>query len=234
MSHSVWQLEGSTATLGGTDWSVDTARPGNGLRGRSLGGESAAVLAIGPSRPEAEPLQLAEVYTRGVDLIADYAPTENFPFHTELYWRAERTATNAATRLTLIVSVRTDLLDTWPLLSVCSRLEGSAHPLSADDSGVMSSVDETRATAVLVTGNNLSWFEAVHPSDRTEALLDCEPDGGGSTSHWRLFSQFLEKGVIRRARVTAALLSAAEAEGSLAQAAELHRLFAEAEPPLTV
>lgn len=237
----LWQLEDSVASLAGTDWTVDVARPGNGLRGESLGGASAAVLAVGPSRPQAEPLELAEVYTRGSDLVASYAPTKNFPFRTELYWRAEQIQPASdgsndgnAARLTLIASVETDLLDTWPLLSVCSRLEAAAQPLAASETGTLAPAEESNASSVLIAGDGVAWFEAVHPSDRSEAMLDCEPDAGGSTSHWRLFSQFLEKGVIRRARVAAALLPSGEMADSIEKAADCYRAFAVAEPPLTV
>ena len=255
MNTTAWRLDGHLATLASHGGSINLARPEQGLTG--LAAIDGKLLGIRPAIDGADTLQLEDAYARGNDLVAHFKPTDSFPFRTEVYWRVEPTDSSASElRLSLIVSVQTDLLDTQPLLDIVSTLNVSTinstqttllSPFadgagSADGTGdwqvVPDSQPNTQAQALLVELPQQAgaWFEAIHPSDRSEALLACQttelPTGGPATQvQWRLFSHFLEKGVIRRARVTAALLAAKSARE---QAATYYQAFAQQAPPLTV
>ncbi|MEM6798117.1 MAG: hypothetical protein AAF589_01260, partial [Planctomycetota bacterium] len=81
-------------------------------------------------------------------------------------------------------------------------------------------------------GPNQAWFEAVHPTDASEAISEFAGNDEDALVHrWRLFSRFLEKGVIRRARLLAALLPSEDAQ---AASREAYQAFRNAMPPLTV
>ncbi|MEM1304272.1 MAG: hypothetical protein AAGG46_05215, partial [Planctomycetota bacterium] len=66
------------------------------------------------------PQRLREAYVRGDDLVLTYQPTRDRPFEVQLYWRHEAQPTqppetsaapDQAARLSLIVSIRTPLLE---------------------------------------------------------------------------------------------------------------------------
>lgn len=237
MNTPAWQIRDSIARLVETGASIDLSKPSAGVTG--LPGIDGAVLGVRPTATivgegaPAEELAFVDAYPRGEDLVAHYGPTASFPFRTEVYWRACADADPSRTRLSLIVSVETDLLDTQPELTVVSRLaERAVEPLTSVDGGLATSSAES-ASAVLLnsSADDSAWLEAVHPSDAVEATLEAEQESSGlAVIQWRLFSRFLEKGVIRRARLAACPLP----EGELPEATAFYRGFASQPPPLTV
>lgn len=232
MENWQWKLAGSIATLQADDAidppTIDLAQPSTGILGWVDPATSVLGLSplTGPDGAAAGELLLADAYLRGRDLIAHYEPTEAFPFRTELYWRRPP-ADAPAEGLTLIVSVETDLLDTRPTLLVHSSPPGDAIK-TYDDQGALASPGA--AVAAVATGAHRAWCETLHPSDRSEATLELDAPANGRVGiRWRLFSRFLEKGVIRRARLAATLLPADES----AARQRFTESFAAQAPPLT-
>jgi hypothetical protein len=165
------------------------------------------------------PLPVADVYVRGNDLVANYRPTDGWPYAPQLYWQANTLSSVEGVRaaLSLLVSVQTDLLDSWPNISVVSKLSSSEQLRIMIGEGEQASVapierDErlspNGATLCLLqrlTGAPISYAEIVSSADY--CFANFAHNGMGNASiEWALFADFLEKGVIRRARVHAAFL----------------------------
>jgi hypothetical protein len=228
---TVWSLDANVAELNCRELSgrIDTARPDLGLHTgahtqRSLLGvcrlveSGASCSTVDPSDAGSWPLPIAEAYIRGGDLVASYRPIEDWPFSPQLYWRANtlKRFSGAKASLSLLVSVQTHLLDTYPKIVVHSGVPSDEllH-VSASKSGrvaVKSIGDQTKITASedrccfiwRLADSQLSYVEVAPPGDFREARLqfnEQEP-----CVEWHLFSDFLEKGVIWRGRIHAVVL----------------------------
>lgn len=217
MSDCLWRIDGDHAELPTLGAAIDLARPELGVRGvlSPLHG----VMGVRPAAPGAR-FALTDAYPRGADLVARYGPCEAFPFRTEVYWRADTRADAATTGLQMIVSVETDLLDTYPELHVSSRITPP---------GLATATDPGNGYAEATLDDYRLWCEAVHPTDLPEAAHEWRRQPSFEVSHWRLFARFLEKGVIRRARLAGALLPSGGAEA----AAHWRQAFVDQPTPLT-
>src|SRR5437016_721897 len=127
-SGDFWEFEGAIGRLcgGKISASVDASRPQLGLqnvrvRSQSLEG---AFLAVRPSDVSAWHAALAERYVRGGDLVASYAPSVDWPYAPQIYWRAEPTGNSQGVlaAVSLLVSIQTNLLDTHPVVHSVSQL----------------------------------------------------------------------------------------------------------------
>jgi hypothetical protein len=161
-----------------------------------------------------------DAYVRDGDLVGTYAAADNWPFASQLYWRAERfsAGAEAIASLCLLVSIQTDLLDTHPQLAVVSQWPADemisitaatgekAHVETVENSAIqLVGCTENRALLWRSRGMRFSYAEFALASDFQQ--LEVSPAGADlSQARWRLFSEFLEKGVIRRAQIHAALL----------------------------
>jgi hypothetical protein len=163
-------------------------------------------------------LPIAESYVRGNDLVAYYEPVTNWPFSPQLYWRADtlQNVEGVHVSVSLLVSVQTHLLDTCPEISVSSRLPGGELILLAIADGDshriepiagQREIDSTNEIVCIVRrpqNLRVSHFEIMEFSDFRSVCLSTT--AAGSNVEWRLFADFLEKGVIRRARVHTAFV----------------------------
>ena len=196
--------------------------------------------------------ELADAYSRVADFVATYAQTETRPYRAQVYWRAhERSGEpNAVAALDLLVSVQTDLLDSHPAVHVTSRLPasqvwqldssgtfaplevGSRQPTSlsrANGAGcVLLRLADTDTNGPASKGPLLSYVEMIHPTDFSELIVTTTEDNHFQTEH-RLFADFLEKGVIRRARLRGVLL---ERSGDLEAAADWYQSLVNDRLPL--
>ncbi len=155
---------------------------------------------------------LSECYARDNDLVATYEPSSDFPFRSQIYWSIVEQ--HDALGIELAVSVQTDLLDTHPVVEVSgANITDKCDTLTIDDHSLARLSFAGTATNLVAT---------VHPTDGAGQLND--------GNHWPLFSHFLEKGVIRRARLWAALLP----RDDIVMATELYRHFRDQPLPLTV
>jgi hypothetical protein len=129
-----WRFQQPTAELGcgALSGRVDVSQPQLGLHEISI--ESRAligrILCVGQSEEAANggrsndrTWPVAEAYVRGADLVATYKPTDNWPFSPQVYWRIDRAdASGQLASQSLLVSVQTHLLETWPRISIESLL----------------------------------------------------------------------------------------------------------------
>jgi hypothetical protein len=236
-NNGIWAFETPIAELrcGGLRGRVNVREPQLGVHdlhfdGLPLDGALLAVSRVRDDGSEDEeglgwPVETADVYVREGDLIATYRPAASWPFTSQVYWSGpSREMPSGASELSLVVSVQTDLLDTRPEIRVTTRLPAVEVMELPHDDG-------RHAQALLwrLVDRDWSYLEYVPRSDSGEVTIDA--DGAGRmTCEWRLLGEFLEKGVIRRARVSAAMLPR---EGDEKLAAECCRVFANRPLPLT-
>jgi hypothetical protein len=218
-----WQLDRQRAvcSLGTSSATVDLDRPDLGLQ--SLQVNSAPIegrlLAVTShaERPR-WPAKLVDRYVRGNDVVATYAGDESWPYAPQIYWSAteNRVDSTRLPSLSLIVSIQTSLLDTHPRIFAQSDLRADEALLVSvvgDDLLVDSHVDsiiggvqgiDPRASACAIlwriSGGKLSYAETMPTSDFRQ-LAVAHAANGRVQSQWELFAEFLEKGVIRRARL---------------------------------
>ena len=233
MSASVWHCEQQTARLevGFLRATLDMARPAGGLRSINRDMIDAALLGLEiPGSNSGGAASLVEHYTRGADLVAAYcanAPTATgTPLRVDAVWRAIETAASDAflAAFDLVVSVRTDLLQSRPAVVVQSALAASeifrltsVNPpgsrqvnLSSPAALLLGPSDGPGCVLVRLGNSELSYCEMIHPADFHEDEIAREPRGGGMIRlRHRLFPESLEKGVILRARVRRSLAAAA-------------------------
>lgn len=236
MSSANWQLEGHVAKLSaaGCEISVDIARPSSGLCWRqnsTLPVDAFHILCVELESHEAIEAASVDAFTRGRDLVATYAERPPRHVRAQVYWRslsAEEFAPDHSSSISaafdLILSVNTSVLDEDPQSIVRSSIASAAEIVNVGKA--------PGCFLARLGGAKLSYVEMVHPTDyeQSEAFLDDSASPRAQFSH-RLFAQRLEKGVILRARVRAALVERRNDE-VIALAAYQH--FAAAEPPLTV
>lgn len=172
--------------------------------------------------------RLADRYVRGTDLILSYEPSEPIerlaenrrPLVSQVYWRAQASGPIAV--LDLLISIQTDLLESRPLLEVRTGLPGelwsadvsSLHANAADPAWepLRTGATQPRGSLSLAQGRivlcripniDFSYAEMIHPSDDLGATW--RPNSATASPagilERRLFHEYLEKGVIRRARL---------------------------------
>lgn len=164
---------------------------------------------VGELRPS--PL---ETYIRGNDFVASFEQPGPLPAVPQLYWRVRPRSSTAAIGIELIVSMRTDLLDSRPQMSVISEIGNS-------DAGDLT-------LRLLHVSAEVSYFQLVHPDDFFAVEERRIENKRRITT--TLFPERMEKGVIRRARICGWFLPA---ENDLSLAAELAQEFIAESPPLT-
>jgi hypothetical protein len=257
---AAWQLDATTARLIGSQIgaTIDLSQPARGLAVSvsNIAQNQFALQALGIEVGNEKALSHArlDAYVRGPDLVATYDESPPAQLRTQSYWRIIETAEFAAddasavvAAFDLILSVNTSLLDNNPQSRVSSKIAAieTVFELVADAAGKLTfqevdftnsgspagRIDRKTGTGCFIArfGNSeLSFVQMVHPVDFCGAILDINQKSL-AISH-QLFQQRLEKGVILRARVRAAVLRRRD-DLSTAQAAYVR--FANAEPPLT-
>jgi hypothetical protein len=219
----VWKFQRTIGELqcGSLVARVDASQPQLGVHGLRIREQSIAgsLLKLMPSDVSAWPVAVAEAYVRGGDLVATYEPANDWPYAPTIYWHTEQTARHGGlATLSLLVSIQTNLLDTHPRVCVATELPAQeVLQLSMRGSGKLnaSAVDtkthtvasDSATTGVLwrLPGGQVSYVEIAEANDFRQLRI-ARTDGGVWRSDWELFAEFLEKGVIRRARLQAAFL----------------------------
>lgn len=196
---------------------VDVAHPQLGvqelrLESRSIDG---SLLKLAPSEAAATwPAQVADAYVRGPDLVATYIGDADWPYSPQVYWSVvpHEHGGDIFASLALVVSIQTNLLDTHPRIDVRSSLTAEEMLLICvvgDEMLVDSHVDgvqaiDPRASAYGIlwrlNGGQLGYAEIMPTSDFRQLAVE-RLSTGEFQSRWELFAEFLEKGVIRRARL---------------------------------
>ncbi len=228
-----WSLATLVAShrAGDVSATLDLERPAVGIAVASPG-HADRLLGIDLA---AESLPVADHWQRTADMVAVYEPADSRRLRATVMWRAGTPAPGIAS-WEAIVSAQTSLLESDATLSVGARIDATdvlvhdgkawrpldrGAPLPAGATAVLARRDAAAAgaTSVLV---------AVHPQDRRGIAV--RRDGGHAVVSCPLFSAALEKGVLLRSRVLAAIGPAAGDEGWAKQVAAD---FAASPPPLT-
>lgn len=199
---------------------VNFDRPEEGLVATSASARAGEfrLLSISSSDSGGWPAKLVESYARGSDTVTSYAGFDGWPFSPQIYWTVETIDVDGVEihTLTLMLSIQTDRLDTHPKIVVSSslpteevlRVSVAGEELLVDSraDGALHIDPQAAACCQLwrLPGSELTYAELMPRSDFQK--LSVERRGHTATSRWELFSEFLEKGVIRRARLQAAFL----------------------------
>lgn len=247
----IWNRPTAKLAAGELEGTLEVAQPARGihelrLAGQAVVGSIFGVVVQSTSEPAVANLSLRDAYVRGGDLVAKYDQNGAQPIRMSAYWRvapADDLQTSYPV-LSLTISVETDLLDTHPTIQVATHLPtsemqlvrdpGSTHPPSEPvilNAGKTAEVVADAATLVLYrdADRDVSYAEMTHPTDFHRLTVE-QVESSNARAEWRLFGEFLEKGVIRRARMRGVWLPR---DRDLERAIECYRDFAESKIPLT-
>lgn len=186
-------------------------------------------------------LEVADRYVRGNDLVVSCLPSGPHQITPHVYWRAKFCREFNASRIELVLSAQTDLLDSGPAWHINSFVREATllhcdireHRQVEDISALVKTFDAAASTEHLflfrAKSLGITYAQMVHPSDfagANVALDGRQPMVVGST----LFPERLEKGVIRRGRICGWFMPA---ENDLETAVKLAREFVNEPLPLT-
>lgn len=228
-----WTLSGVEATAQNPTTAVSLSDAAAGL---AVGG---GVRVLGVAVPAG--CQPAEAWTRGADLTAIYETGDDRALRVTAMWRLgeEDQARAGAQCWQLVLSAQTSLLAT-----------------EADQTVLTGVADAGTMTAGRWRGNRIAWegdadddstcvricplregsgqcvVIAIHPDDTGVVECSATP-AGGVEIRCRLFPSSVEKGVLLRSRVLAALGPAASADDAAGWLATMLEQFASSEPILT-
>lgn len=176
-----------------------------------------------------------EIYTRQLDLIAKYQQSADDSFAFQLDWQLQAASGPFAGGVELWVSVQTNLLDVEPELQIsCLALDKCDWQMlsHADLTGQRTLEDASHGPAAIVTtasshaGATGVWL--IEESDQRHARIVSQPSD--VEMRVRLLGHFMEKGVIRRARMRFLL---ADGQVTRDQIAAAYSQFANSPLPLT-
>jgi hypothetical protein len=197
------------------DASIDLDRPTNGIAVAAPTAGADLLLGI-DLRSGA---RLAECWARGADVTAVYETTDARRLRATAMWRLDSAAPALPDGIgiwELVISAQTSLLESDSSLAVVS-LVAATELVSVGDGGVLARRGDGTSVLILVHPDDLKKVSSEHRAGR------------GSISCW-LFSSAVEKGVLLRSRVLAAIGPAA---GDTTWAAALAKTFAASPPMLT-
>jgi hypothetical protein len=234
-ARSMWSLQGTIGKLtnGPLSGEVNVANPNLGLRCREFDRDQwkCALLGVmrsdGPSADvtkndgggHAWPLPVVDEYVRGNDLVASYRAVDDWPYAPQIYWQANAldSVDGLAASMSVLVSVQTHLLDTWPRISVVSQAASEELlyiSLSENERPEVERVDTEKALGAVGAGYCVIWRLLAAPISYVEIMSATDfrqvafrpSKKANSLAEWHVMADFLEKGVIRRARIHAAIL----------------------------
>lgn len=207
---------------------VDPAAP---LRGVELDGPSGHDRLLGLQFDGGEAPPVTDRWVRGQDLTVVCEPADGRLLRATLMWR-RRVEPGGIDAWEAIVSAQTARLDCDATLSVVSELRASQLLVTGVASSWTTSAGgkplESGITAVLARRPATSVLIAVHPVDLRR--IDAELSDSTARIDCRLFAAALEKGVLLRSRVLAAI---GPRTGDDAWAAAAVAAFAASPAPLT-
>lgn len=226
-SAAAWSLRGTKAHLNLPDFAaqVDLGHPELGLLHLGLQGTKLPANILEVARCDegqsqrSWPLPLVDSYVRGNDVVASYGEVNEWPYAPQIYWRANTLdhVDGVRASLSIMLSMQTHLLDTHPQISIASKLANCESLYFLTDERRLMDLIPIRGEAILensgscccvlhrVATIDASYIEIVPTSDFRQAHVRADVNGN-LYIEWQLFADFLEKGVIRRARVHSAWL----------------------------
>ena len=212
----IWKLDQTRAEFRCDQWhgTFDLAKPELGLKVIAPNKANLTdLLGVAFQKPN-QPMS-QDCFVRQGDLIAVYPPREMRKFHVQLDYRMLE-STSERLLVELWISVQTYLLDNHPVVSVQTPFDALGLDVyNADAAGTLV-LDEQplptlgNANALLVprmiavaygsfpdTDLSIAWLN--HPRDQFDTTWSHATDK--QCVEARLFGHFMEKGVIRRARM---------------------------------
>ena len=227
-ARAAWKLHGTRADLlsdaAAVDGArIDLARPGAGIAtGR---GDHLLGLDVPVSRAP------IDAWVRGDDVTATWEVVDERGLRATALWRVRHAGADVAA-WELIASATTSRLHADSALAVVSDVSAAAILSSAWHDGhhrpfAPGAAPFDHGLVLVRRGDGTSCLVMLHPLDRQEVAV--EPGGGRARIACRLFAAGVEKGVLLRSRVLAAI---GPAEGDLAWAGRLAAEFVASPPEL--
>jgi hypothetical protein len=208
--NAVWSPLRTVAHFAQQDWSVelDPARPTSFLTLSSPTGIRWEALAINPLPNHS--LHAEEIYVRQQDLIARFSQVGKDQYGFQVDWRLLDTISDFEVGIEVWISLQTNLLDSAPKIQARSRGVGAwkswTHQQlvsqvgpSDDASQGWSSQNASAIAAISSSTQDCSCLCLIEPRDLQQVSWTSQPSNNEQQAE--LFGQFLEKGVIRRARM---------------------------------
>jgi hypothetical protein len=236
---AVWSPLRTVAHFAQHDWSVelDPAKPNSFLTLSSPSGSRWEALAIHPLPKHS--LHAEEIYVRQQDLIARFSQVGKDEYGFQVDWRLLDAPSDFDVGIEVWISLQTNLLDSAPKIQACSRGVGTwkswtHHQLvsevgpSDDASQGWSSQSASLVAAVSSSTKDCSCLWIIEPRDLQQVSWKSQPIGNEQQAE--LFGQFLEKGVIRRARMQ---LLASKKQIGLQEIQRAYQQLIKRELPLT-
>ncbi len=258
VSKTIWQINGTTlqGNIGRLAATFDLTQPEHGIsiirhNGQRLPDCLPLQVSPGPATTTGnqaidgnaidaqaiEPPAMIDSYIRGKDVVVTYARGAKPSVQTTLCWRDFQIASDVL-GVELIASVQTSLLDGDPTLSMRSDCRGIAHwirdgestPITDDVWSLPRSGGDIAEGFILFRlEEGISYTEMVDRSDFNGVSLTKSIEGTSRLAY-QMFTDGLEKGVLRRGRVRGFFLPS---DDDVAAAWAVYQQFIEEPPPLT-
>jgi hypothetical protein len=246
----LWRLDGKHAFLqcGELAAEIDLASPSEGLRGIKFRDIPLSPFRLFQLMPGTVASSVTEsptdIYIRGGDLVASYAPIAEYPISRQVYWRALDDADRGQSGVELWISPQTSVLVSDPLLACTTVLPVcELHQLAVADSGdfvqhvvndmpTIALGSESGTGAFLFRPADADWTycQMVHPADFAEVTISTAGESLIRLTALLFLGEPLEKGVIRRARVRGLFMPR---QHDSTCAVDAYQRFASSELPLT-
>lgn len=220
-------------------WRIDfePTRPSLPITFRTPQGKGWPALAVEPLPSHS--MQVEELYVRQSDLIVRFAQGRSDRFGFQIDWRLIEPPKGFDLGLEVWISVQTNLLDAAPQLRVASS--GNSQAQWREYRHQQLSIDRTTETDGWADGLKSSiaalgidqegchglWL--IEPRDQSQLRWKSKPSA--AVRQAELFGQFLEKGVIRRARMQLLVRDQPISETDIQQA---YQALLQRDLPLTV
>ncbi len=215
----MWKLMDSAAgfeTQGIRTW-LDARHPQLGFLSTASNGRFLQLLPR--DSQSGNQLKLVETYVRGDDLVATYEPLPTHQVQPHVYWRAKHCTAHGAVGVEMIVSMQTSLLDSDPETILATGMPTGliygtvpgkpTELISLPPAEFPRTTSKQNASSIPMPGiyvyqprdTPFAYVEMIHPDDFVSTTVEL----GKFVEPWittRLFTERLEKGVIRRARAS--------------------------------
>jgi hypothetical protein len=229
--YSMWKIDGENVQLTLNQWEANyrITQPGKGMILRSLSPrqQQATICMISPGVGGAA--RPTESYIRNNDLIVDYAQQNTEQFSYETYFRSLPSIGQWTFGLEIWLSVQTNLLDSTPNIDFSCDTSEQAWAIQ-HDWNQPSSQTPWFLTSATASSQSPHLAVMVHPLDVEQTKI-IRSDTNPSWIALKLFSEFMEKGVIRRGRLRIYASSAATPDSDDLRKA--YDDFVKSELPLT-
>ena len=235
---SPWQFKDGTATANAqADVSIamNPVQPIDGIKLGRSGEDAWNVFAI-KTAPEFSFIP-EEIYVREQDLIARFKQSAADQFALQLNWRIVEMSDARVSCIELWASIQTDLLDTHPVvIASCASPKGGWEVKTHCDlsettepsSGRAEVMHDAVPAALIARSGDSVGVWMIERTDQQDAELLSPLENGQQDVE--LFGHFMEKGVIRRARMRFYTVAGELSEASLR---ELYQEFCASPLPLT-